>query len=730
MRLFKSAEHYCSAPHALKDLKCAVKGQDAPAGMFGSYPTLKSACGDTRLVELQQPVSADNVVDATRRKEKRDAKLRTLREGSGVVLHHSSPGARARGMWCKTVQPAAVLTTAEAATAARALTGAAAESPVYNNNDAPATFQREVGPDYVEDHLTVYGALCKSGAVGAMLAAEDKEDAEGGSRRPPCPPAPALAPCLPLPLVRTARVNCGGLDALGAVGVTIAGVAEKATIACTRGTLTTTVEALGAPDRAPCHRADSELGLGAQSGWPAMAVQLALARARKDEELHTNAATRAALRALAARSSGIPHALRPFAWTLLARDPAWLTTNASWFGTERAPWLNPSKEPLDDFFRSVVGSAANAAEECAGKGFTRKKCCSDASYLGTAPAPCPGFELIVEEMTVTADAFYSSQAMAAVFSEGIPSRGFPTPEWHDAIALRLDGERVGAEDKARVAAFTQLNSAIEVAFARGHQGTWPTRHKNEETDEWTSQPPVFFLAATLPLADAFLVRAYMLSELLLGPVRGKEAEKFPPKLRVRSSVEVCEDDINDEAFDDKGQFRALVAAALEFCNLKGQASIATSPMHDLDWFANYGSRYTSDRPGDWGRPVYRTNNKHMRNRCVHEANFLQSLLWRSADAEPAYRITDLALALPADAARQVPKAGMDAYYEVFVQRLKALRLRPDRMDNLACERARLLALLKTVSTSEPHAADGAPDELFSPPFAAWLASLRAGLRLR
>lgn len=571
--------HYCSAPHDLKSTKCLPKNS-APGAQQVTY---KKFCTNT-----------SNIVLTTM-----DAKAQNAAV-AGVVLLHSSVGARDINYYCNATA-AVTLTAAERFDSISTLPDAFLQGRVYNNNKPRGESVDETTGEQV---------------VASLLQNDVAQwrPKEMCNTRSPA----ELALCLPLPHTQTmAGVDCRTLRA----PVVIQGIEESATVSCANGLLSATSAALPgvtpAADPAPCRR--SFVPLDAQ--WAAVAVELAVARAADVTPTAADyEAMRVRIERLTRASKGVPHALRPFVWTYLARDSALFSVNGR----------NAQGRPLSAMFEEM----SRAVERILALPKGAPGSCVDSFKEN----PCLGFNAIAKDAgRIGAGDIFAESPLSRATDQSLPTASF--------LAFMTDSLQV-LTDKRRFSTWLHVLTALELFFAPERMGPRRLRQQSTEFTQGTSGEVVMYLARMLPDADVFLVRAAMLAKL---DPNGSLYLQIGADYNLKSnSIGVM-----GSVYEAIGQ-----PAADSFKRVYDQAKRV--PNVDAIVVANVNVPRVDDLSFDV--LVFQTT-------ANHEASLLIDFFAMQRDAEVVHRATDLHLALPAATARLVSRAGMGAFARVYEPRL-------------------------------------------------------------
>jgi hypothetical protein len=347
---------------------------------------------------------------------------------------------------------------------------------------------------------------------------------------------------------------------------------------------------------------------------------------------------RTSLTELAFKYNGIPHALRPFAWAFLALRPE---KPADSWQTELG--FNPNNLALGPYFERVVSDGLEKWNTfCTKYDLTNKE----------QAAPCEGF------VDLTKDVHRMGTELFGVKLDNLHAKLTADEGKRYPVLTKATTDnyiqKAPFDQSSRVAFYLNMHIAIEELFQKYH-GNGPTYRSEHLAEFFQNRPfyPIFFLASILPPEAAFLVRSYMLAEAepLTAPTKKwtlfEECQNYDTHLFDPNKRSSMTDDIhNSHIFDRVKSFVGQFEPAYTFFLAAENTVKKQDGTFLLGWF---------DREG---------------TTCKSRDNLLTDLLWRSRDAEPAYRIADLQLLLPRDQARRVVDAAFYAFAAMYEGRLR------------------------------------------------------------
>lgn len=590
-----------------------------------------------------------------------------LAKHGGILLEHSVSGFQFRKMYCKPKKIKNELTEEERKKSCLSLLVAEnlGNSFVYEQDRSRhrGLGKRQSSFDWSDEEITVK-EVCLRGAMNTCKPPEKDGGCLDGQQ-----------------IYKLSIADCGKL--LSDKGpVTATGFDQEASITCSKNELSISFSPV-IRSLVACHHAASLIEI--TSDWAVVAKGLAEQYLSLNEPADANAINtlRTSLTELALKKNGIPHALRPFAWAFLAHRPA----NPSW---QTDLGFNPDKIALRAYYEKVVSAGLTKWNTICQKYATEAK----DDY-----APCIGFVQITKDMSRLGTELLGVKLQdlhAQLLDQG---KKYPTL----TKALMDSYINSAPKDKSeRVAFYLNMHIATEELFQKYHDGNGPM-YRGEDTTEFFQNRafyPIFFLASILPPETAFLVRSYMLAEVEPLTAQTKKSTlyteccNFETMLFDESKLSSKYDDVfNSRIFDRVKSFVERQERQLPTTKMFFLAAADTAKNKDQTLFLGLDVSGTT---------------------CKSRDMLLTDLLWRSRDAEPAYRIADLQLLLPRDQARRVVDAAFVAFAVMYQGRLLALEEKGPAAvyESISCS-------VRAIANNENYIDKNSKQtvsDLYSPPF--------------
>ncbi len=562
-----------------------------------------------------------------------------LAKFGGILLEHSVAGFQFRKMYCKPKKTSYEITENDRKKSCVSLLARKlGESRVYEEDRGrhDGLGKRQSDDFLWKDEMMTVQEAC---AIGAMKT---------------CKPPEKDETCIMEEQHTQLETDCGKLADIGPVTAT--GFDQKASITCSNNKLSISFTPVShaTSSLVACHHKASLVEITPE--WAVVARGLAEQYLSQNEAADANAikSLRESLTQLALKNNGIPHALRPFAWAFLAHRPA--NPAGSW---QMELDFNPNKLPLSAYFQNVVTV-----------GLTKWNtiCKQYKSNDKVKYAPCDGFTQMTKDVHRLGNVFLGATKVGDLYAqlrvdEGKKYRTMTQDDMDSYIKRTPDGQ------SSRVEFYLNMNLATEELFQKYH-GTGPM-YRGKSISEFSQNRaffPIFFLASILPPETAFLVRSYMLAEAEPLTAQAKnmdlltECSLFGTNSFVSKELSSKHEDVfNSRIFDRvKNIVEQHQPTTKTFFLAAEEGAKRIDP--PLDPFL-----LTRIKIGEVA-----TMFDAIGTTCKSRDMLLTDLLWRSRDAEPAYRIADLQLLLPRDEARRVVDAAFRAFAVMYHGRLGVL----------------------------------------------------------
>ena len=661
--------HRCAPPSALKDVQCRVK-----SGKTTKVVTYSKLC--TGYATLVEPVGVKgSKTNAEAKKNSVKLAARTtyetaLAKHGGILLEHSVAGFQFRKMYCKPKKTMYEITETDRKKTCLSLLldSGLGDSFVYEQDRSRhrGLGKRQSSFDWPDEEITVK-EVCLRGAMNTCKPPENDGKCLEGQQD-----------------YKLSIADCGKLSGKGPV--TAAGFDQAASITCSNKMLSISFSPV-IRSLVACHHTASLVKI--TSDWAAVAKGLAEQYLSLNEPADADETAinnlRTSLTDLALKENGIPHALRPFAWAFLAHRPA----NPSW---QTDLGFNPDKIALRAYYEKVVSAGLTKWNTICQKYATEAK----DDY-----APCMGFVQMAKDVSRLGTELLGVTLQLQNLHSLLPveqGKKYPTltKELMDSYI-----KSAPKDQSKRVAFYLNMHIATEELFQIYHgNGPMYRGEINSEFFQNRAFYPIFFLASILPPETAFLVRSYMLAEAEPFTAQAKhwalfeECANFETAMFDKSKLSSKHEDVyNSRIFDRVKDFvgRLQPTTNMFFIAAKGSAEKEDGTLDSRDPAGGF------DRAG---------------TTCKSRDMLLTDLLWRSRDAEPAYRIADLQLLLPRDQARRVVDAAFRAFAVMYEGRLRALEDEGPAavIESISCS-VRAIANNENYKNSKQTVSD-----LYSPPF--------------